>query len=150
MTRLAGDARPLSCRGFSGDEGGRTVFETLLALCLVAIFLIVGIHRYITSVKTVRETALIIELSNIRRSVGYFTLANKRLPNSLKELTSAKTLDPKTDIEGKVYNILVVGSFVESMTTDEQGAPLDPFGNSYAYELPAGRVHSTTEGYEKW
>lgn len=109
-----------------------------------------GIHRYITSVKTVRETALLIELSNIRRSVSYFALANKRLPNSLKELTSAKTLDPKTDIEGRVYNILVVGSFVESMTTDGQGFPLDPFGNKYGYELPSGRVHSSTEGYEKW
>ncbi len=126
------------------------MFETLLALCLVAVLLLVGLHRYMASVTALRETALVIELSNLRRSVNYFTLANKRLPSSLGELTSAKTLDPKTDIEGRVYSILVVGSFVESMTTDDQGAPLDPFGNRYGYELPEGRVHSTTEGYEKW
>ena len=149
MTRLAGDARPLSCRGFSEDEGGRTYLKPFSPSTSWRFF-----DYWAYTVHHIRkdgqETALIIELSNIRRSVGYFALANKRLPNSLKELTAAKTLDPKTDIEGRIYNILVVGSFVESMTTDEQGSPLDPFGNGYAYELPAGRVHSATEGYEKW
>lgn len=127
-------------------QGGRTSFETVLAAILLFLLLIVAVEEYGRSVKPVRESALTVELSNLRSAIHYHIVLEGRLPASLNELM----LVTKRDIEGEDYILRIIGSFVGSMTTDEEGWPLDPFGNRYVYNAATGGVHSSTEGYEKW
>jgi hypothetical protein len=117
---------------------------------LVGFFIFIAFDRYVSTIKPVQETALMIELSNLRKAVNFYAMLNSRLPPSLKELLNKKAAVAKSDIEGKDYKIQIVGNYVESMTTDLGGHPLDPFGNRYNYDPKTGKVWSSTSGYEKW
>lgn len=132
------------------EEKGRTLFETLLIIIFVSFLMLIAADRYINSVKSVRETALMIELSNLRNAVTYYTMFNKRLPASLKELVKENIVITEKDIEGAEFKIAVLGKYVESMTTDSEGNPTDPFGNRFEFDAKTGRVRSTTGGYENW
>lgn len=132
------------------NERGKTVYEALLVAMLVGIFMFVGISRYISGVKAVREVALRAELLNLRNAVNLYVMLNKKLPASLKVLLKEKAVIPKSNIEGRDYTIMLIGNFVESMTVDDDGYPLDPFHNRYSYNPTTGRVKTSTKGYEAW
>lgn len=132
------------------NERGRTLFEALLALILVSLFLLIAVDRYTSSVRGVKEVALTVELNTMRSAINYFAIINGRLPESLKELASKDIMVTKRDITGKDYTVMIIGKYVESMSTDAQGYPADPFGNRYQYDPKTGLVRSGTAGYEKW
>ncbi|TAN60388.1 hypothetical protein EPN18_08625 [bacterium] len=132
------------------NQKGRTLFEAVVVAALVGFFIFIAFDRYISTIKPVQETALTIELSNLRRAVNFYVMLNSSLPLSLKDLLNKKAAVAKSDIEGKEYKIEIVGNYVESMTTDVVGYPLDPFGGRYNYDPKTGRVWSSTKGYEKW
>lgn len=144
--RLTGADKPVGAYG----GAGRTVFEALIYVILFFTLLLVAIERYYSTIKPVREQALLIELSNLRTAVTYFTMLNGRLPESLTELASKDAIIKKRAIEGSEYRIIVVGKFVQAMTMDEAGNPTDPFGNVFLYDRATGRVYSSTNGYERW
>lgn len=129
---------------------GRTVFEALLYVILFFTLLLVSVERYYSTIKPVREQALVMELSNLRTAVIYFAMLNGRLPESLNELATKDAIIKKRAIEGAEYRIIVVGRFVQAMTMDEAGNPTDPFGNVFLYDRATGRVYSSTKGYERW
>ncbi len=97
-----------------------------------------------------KETALTIELSTLRSSVNLYAALKGKLPESLKELSSEKVVLPKSGVEGRDYEVVFVGPFVESMSMDEDGNLTDPFGNRYLYDPETGRVSSSTGGYLNW
>jgi competence protein ComGC len=132
------------------SDGGRAVLETTLVLILISFLLFFAIERYVISIRTVKETALTVELSNLRVAVNYFVLAKKRLPRSLKELIGEEAVLAGHAIEGKEYNIVIASRYVETMKRDEDGYPTDPFGKRFAYDQVTGMVRSSTEGYETW
>ncbi len=129
---------------------GRTVFEALLYVILFSTLLLVAVERYYSTIKPVREQALVIELANLRTAVIYFTMLNGRLPDSLNELATKDAIIKKRAIEGAEFRIIVVGRFIQAMTMDEAGNPTDPFGNVFLYDRATGRVYSSTKGYERW
>lgn len=129
---------------------GRTVFEALLYVILFFTLLLVSVERYYSTIKPVREQALVIELANLRTAVIYFAMLNGRLPESLNELATKDAIIKKRAIEGAEFRIIVVGRFVQAMTMDEAGNPTDPFGNVFLYDRATGRVYSSTKGYERW
>lgn len=131
-------------------QGGRTVLESLMAICLVSVLVLFAAQRYYSSINRVRETALTMELSNLRSAVNYYAMLNRKLPQSLKELVEKDAVVAKRDMEGADYRVLIIGKYVEGMTADPEGYPTDPFGNRYGYEPATGRVRSTTIGYEGW
>lgn len=143
------DSAPYNRRAIAG-EGGRSVLEAILVLIAVSAFVLIAIERYNSSIKSLKETALTIELANLRSAVLFYATINGKLPSSLPDLTKENVIATKKDLLGKEYDIIVAGSFVESMTVDREGTPLDPFGSPYLYDHKTGRVRSTTDGYERW
>ncbi|MBI5826271.1 MAG: hypothetical protein HZB22_00845, partial [Deltaproteobacteria bacterium] len=115
------DSRGKAAGSFNGqalpvNERGRTLFEALLTLILVSVFLLIAIDRYASSVRRVKEVALTVELNTMRSAINYFAIINGRLPESLKELTSRDILVMKKDITGKDYTVMIIGKYVESMS----------------------------------
>jgi competence protein ComGC len=141
---------PNAFRPLLTDRSGRTVLETVLVLLFISIFLVVAIDRFTSSVRSIRENALVVEIGNLRRSVNFYAVINKKLPASLKTLLTEKAMVAREDIRGEEYDVVIVGSFIESMTVDPDGEPLDPFGNRYVYDPATGRVNSSTPGYGSW
>ena len=117
-------------KALSVNERGRTLLEALLAVILVSLFLLIAVDRYVSSMQRVKEVALTVELNTMRSAINYFVMMNGRLPESLKELTVRDILITKKDIAGKDYTVMIIGKYVESMSTDAEGYPSDPFGYS--------------------
>lgn len=129
---------------------GRTVFSTLIVLLIISILLFHAVERYMISVRGARETALSIELSNLRTAVNFFVIAKRRLPLSTRELVREKVVLTEHVIEGKDYYLVIASSYVEKMSRDPEGYPTDVFGNRFSYDPGAGRIWSSTKGYEGW
>ncbi len=140
--------RARACRVFFSRRG-RSAVEALFVVVFISILLLVAVTRYNSSVKSVRETALIVETANLRTAVNYYVMVNGKLPGSIKGLMKYADASDKY-IEGEDYRVAILGKYVESMTLDGEGYPLDPFGNRYEYDSRTGRVRSSTKGYERW
>lgn len=132
-----------------GNERGRSVFEALLVLAMIAVAVMLAIERFNSSANSLRETALTIELANLRRAVIHYTMLEKKLPGSLAGLASDNIEIPVKGLQGE-SRIIITGRFVETASRDKEGNPLDPFGNRYGYDPATGKVWSTTPGYGKW
>lgn len=130
-------------------EEGRTVYETLLVVALVSVLIVVAIEQYRSSERTLKEAALTLELSNLRSAVTHYVILEKRLPESLADLTKTDISIPKKELSGE-YRIVIVGKYVEAASIDPDGWPLDPFAMRYGYDKTTGRVWSGTQGYEGW
>lgn len=137
-------------RSVLASRSGRTALETLLVLIFVFIVAGLGIDRFLSNVKHIRAAALSVELSNLRTAVNFYATLKGNLPENLKELLSAEAVLPKSEQKGDRFALVLVGGFVESMSTDAAGYPLDPFGNRYSYDAATGMVRSTTAGYGSW
>lgn len=130
-------------------EDGRTAFEAVLAAIIILLLLFAALGYY-SSIRPVKEQALTIELSNLRRAVNYYAFLNRKLPGSLKDLIDSDIIVTKTDIEGREHSVRLTGKYVEAMELDAEGYPTDPFGNRFAYDSVTGKVSSSTTGYETW
>lgn len=131
------------------DEQGRSVFEALLALALIAAIVMLAIERFGSSERSLKEKALTIELGNLRRAVVHHAMLEKELPGALSELVTGNIEIPSPDFQGE-RKIVVVGRFVEAASVDKEGRPLDPFGGAYGYDPATGRVWSSTPEYGNW
>jgi competence protein ComGC len=127
------------------NHQGRTLFETLLVTIFIGIFLFVAIERLLISIRQTKEVALAIELSNIRRAVGFYMMTKGKLPDSLKQLVKEQIVVPKQDVL-----ITLDWSYIRDMSLDNEGYILDPFGNRFLYDPKTGRVRAGTKGYELW
>ncbi len=135
---------------FAGKTSGRTALESVLVLIFMSIILIIAIDRYASYAKNIKETLLRVELSNLRTSINYYAAAYKKLPVSLKALVQEGAASAKKDITGTDYNIIISGRYVEGMSVDAEGYPLDPFGKRFGYDPETGMLRSGSPGYEKW
>jgi hypothetical protein len=133
----------------TGNERGASVFEALLAMALIAAVVMLAIERFGSSAKSLRETALAIELGNLRRAVVHHAMLEKQLPETLSELVTDNIEIPSPGFQGE-RKLIVVGRFVEAASVDKEGRPLDPFGSAYGYDPATGRVWSSTPEYGSW
>ncbi|MBI5970816.1 MAG: hypothetical protein HY884_06645 [Deltaproteobacteria bacterium] len=131
-------------------RGIEALVETLSVMVFISVLLVIVIPRFYSSSRDIKETALRIELSNLRGAINFFAMLEKRLPASLAELAEKKAVISKRDVEGRDYKVVFEGRFVEAMTEDAGGRITDTFGNPYVYDPKTGRVASTTKGYEGW
>lgn len=138
-----------AARSLRSNEG-RSIFEALLVAVLVAVFVLIAVDRYYSSIKSVKETAMLVEMSNIRSSLNYYLMFNGKPPISLKEMVEKGVDASRKGIEGADYRIVIAGKYAETMTLDAEGYPVDPFGNRYSYDASTGMIRSSTRGYEKW
>lgn len=129
-------------RGF--DEKGLGIIETTIVCLLVAVMFGVLIPKYQRMAREARETALRMGLTNIRTSIQLYFVLNNKPPEDLKDLIRKRFLIPTK--EGTIFN----DQYLRALTLDNEGYPIDPFGNRYSYKSKDGRISSTTKGYEKW
>lgn len=130
-------------------ERGRSVFETILVLLVVAAALLAAMERLESSARSLKERALTMELANMRRALIQHAMFEKRLPESLAELIDDNMEIPSPVLQDE-RRIIIVGKFVEAASRDDEGRPLDPFGAPYLYDPATGRVWSATPGYAAW
>jgi hypothetical protein len=77
-------------------------------------------------------------------SIQLYHMLNGRYPADLKELLTKRFLMPTK--EGTIFS----DQYLKSRALDQNGYPVDPFGQRYLYNPALGRVTSSTRGYENW
>lgn len=110
-----------------------TLVELLTVMCII--LFITGLFAVYAkmALKTVRESALINELINLRMSIEHYRVVKGGLPDDLFTLVN--------DGHNK---------FLKPFRVDKQGFMLDPFMHRYLYDKRDGRVRSQTKRYENW
>jgi type II secretory pathway pseudopilin PulG len=121
-----------------------TLVEFLIAVCIILIlagFYAVYFNRVL---KTAREAALVNELLNIRMSVEFYRVTNRKLPRGLNDLVK------KDFTLGGLNAIMPSDKYLKFDRLDKDGYPQDPFYRRYLFDPDTGRVGSQTQGYENW
>jgi type II secretory pathway pseudopilin PulG len=126
------------------EESGLGIIDTLVALMVIAVLIGVMLPRFERMAEEAREAALRIGLDNIQKAVTVYVLINHRIPSDLKYLMRERVIIPVRE------DTIFTTEYLKTLAVDEEGYPVDPFGNRYAYDSATGRVSSTTEGYEEW
>ena len=121
----------------------------LLFICALAGIIIVVLSYYLRFVTQTREVAMKAELRSIRTAVNAYRAEHgNQSPENLRVLSAEKYIiqqDENTPQAGPAgRNYLTVSAL------DEEGYPVDPFGNRYRYDPKTGDVASETEGYGSW
>jgi competence protein ComGC len=133
------------------DAKGLTIIDALISLCLIGVLVGVFIPHYLRLAHEARETAIKMELANIRTSIRLFRMLNERNPGSLRELIENDVLIParigKNQYTGPIF---FNEKYLVAQAQDEQGRLVDSFGNLYAYDPVRGQVRTSTKGYESW
>ncbi len=96
------------------------------------------------TIRVAHEYSLASELSNVRSSVTLYFVIKKRYPKSLNQLLEEEIILPFKDFK------IIEKSYLKTVSSDNNGNPLDPFGNQFGYNPTSGQVWTTTEGYEGW
>lgn len=136
---------------WSRDAKGLTIIDALISLFLIGILVGVVIPHYLRLAHDARETALKMELSNIRRSIGLFRMLNERNPVSLNELIEKKVMLPsRMGPDPFAGPIFLDENYLVAQAQDARGHLVDAFGNSFAYDPVRGKVKASTKGYERW
>lgn len=123
---------------------GLTLFE--LAIALAAIFIFVGVLFIFIqrAALKAREATLRTELQNIRESLVLYRAIRGSLPQDLKTLLNARFSPRGTD------EVFFGREFLDMIGRDNDGYPVDPFGNRFYYDTGKGVVYSGTDGYKDW
>lgn len=122
----------------------------ILLLDLITSLTIIGFLIWVfggvigTLTQNVKEAALRYQLSNFRTLVVLYKQLKGNYPEDLLVLIQSRHKFSQTD--ELVFN----EKFLSDLAQDEQGAPIDAFGNRLYYNQRGGVVGSTTKGYENW
>jgi competence protein ComGC len=133
------------------DAKGLTIIDALISLCLIGVLVGVIVPHYLRLAHEAQETALTMELSNIRRSIGLFRMLNERNPASLNELIEKNVMLPSRMGPGPFEDpIFLDEKYLVAQAQDTHGHLVDAFGNIYDYDPVRGQVKASTKGYERW
>lgn len=126
------------------EEKGLGIIDTLVTLVVIAVLIGVVIPRYQGMAQDAQETALRMSLDGIRKGMMAYVLINKRIPGDLRDLVTEEVILPVRE------DTMFTMNYLKSLALDDDGYPIDPYGNRYGYNPENGAVQSTTKGYEKW
>lgn len=121
-----------------------TVFELLVAICIIFIFIGTFAVYALNTLKAAREIALQSELRNIRMSIEHYRITTGEFPRDLSELTKQLLTGYSSD------STITVQQFLKPFRLDKEGFLLDPFFNRYSYNKACGIVYSETKRYRQW
>ncbi len=133
-----------------GNRNGLTVIDAVITLCAIGLLIGVVIPRYQRVAHVAQESALKMELSNIRTSIRFFKMLNNRNPHSLSELIEKEVMLPARIGSDPYTGSILDQKYLMSITMDSKGNIIDSFGNPFVYDFSRGEVRSTTKGYETW
>lgn len=126
------------------NQNGLGIIDTIVVCMIISAFIVVVIPYYKKMALEAQSSALRAELGNIRMSLELYKILTNQYPEDLRILLKKRYMFPVKD------NTFFEREYLESTALDEEGYPLDPFGNRFRYDPKAGKVFSSTEGYEKW
>ena len=124
------------------NEKGSGIVESLIALIIISILVVVVMDRYETIIEEAKEVALKTELNNLRQTILFFKIKNGRYPESLKELVTSQFVIPYRG------DTIIKAKYLEPYALDKDKNILDPFDLPFAYDPATGRVWSVKKGFE--
>lgn len=126
------------------DKKGRSLWENLI-LGAIMVGLIYVVTLYYQKIATqAKFSVLESDMRNLRLGISLYLYLNGKIPEDIRDL------EKKECIEYSAGGGIIKREYVKLITKDEEGHPIDPFGNRYHYDPAVGMVHSTTPGYENW
>ncbi len=102
-------------------RAGFTLMEILVAVAIIGILGAVAVQTITGNIEKAKVTAAKESCANIANAVTSYYLDNKKYPNDLKDLITAKGDD-------------------EPILQGGEGALEDPWGNEYKYERKGKRI----------
>ena len=121
-----------------------TLVESVAALTIIGLFMGTMLIFIYKAAIAGKETALHIELRNIRSTINLHKIVKGSYPKDLRELIHARY---KPTGSNEIY---FSEKFLDTVGRDTQGYPVDPFGNKFYYDPQEGVVFSTSKGYQQW
>lgn len=123
---------------------GLTLVEIILTFVIVSSLIGIGSLYFKSVLRAFREVALKNQLVDIRLSLKLYQLLHDKNPQDLRTLLTE-------EVNFMPYSGgLFKKRYLESVRSDKDNFPLDPFGNRFVYRPYIGEVRSSTKGYEAW
>jgi len=122
------------------NTGGRAKYEIVIVVLVVALVIAFAPGLYAAKSKVFNDKRMITEISATRSGVTLYMTLNKKRPANLETLFKTTY-----NAGGKAKR-----PYLDQITTNTSGQPVDPFGKPYAYDARRGLVSSASSGYEKW
>jgi hypothetical protein len=131
-------------RGSKRNKSGILLLDLATSLTIIGflIWIFGGIIGTLTI--NVKEIALRYQLNNFRMLVVLYKQLNGHYPQDLKALMQSSYRFSQSD------ELIFNEKFLGSLQQDEQGVPIDAFGNRLYYDYREGVVGSITKGYQNW
>ncbi|HEA47062.1 MAG TPA: hypothetical protein ENH97_01465 [bacterium] len=126
------------------NEKGRSLWENLVLGALIVGMIYVAVLYYGRIADQARMNVLASDMRNMRLGISLYLYMNGTVPEDIRDL------EKRGVVEYTAGGELIKREYVKLITKDEEGYPLDPFGNRYDYNPKTGMVHPTTPGYETW
>lgn len=119
----------------------RAKFEWLIIMVVLVAGVGVTVGLLRVRDRAQRGELMLQELAQLRSATALYKTVMKQNPPSLETLArETYHLSP-----GEAPR-----PFLQNIKPNPSGKIIDPFGNSYAYDLQKGWVHSTSKGFESW
>ncbi len=129
---------------FLRSEKGRSLWENLILGAILVGMIYVAVLYYGKVAERARMKVLESDMRNMRLGISLYLYKNGKFPEDIRDLEREKTIEYTAGGE------LIRREYIKLITKDEEGYPIDPFGNRYHYNPETGMVHPTTLGYENW
>lgn len=119
----------------------RAKYEWLVILLIIAVAGTIGAGVYNKRTAVKRADLLQNQLSQLRTAVTIYKTLNKTNPPNMAVLAN-ETFHFEGSDKAQPY--------ITNMEIDANGHIIDPFGNTYHYDVRSGWIASSTEGYQNW
>jgi type II secretory pathway pseudopilin PulG len=129
---------------YNQRNAGLTLLEFVISLIIILIFVAAFLVYIYKASIIVREKVLQIELKSLRQTLILYKATQSGYPIDLKVFMQAKYK------QGTVEEVIFGKEFLASIATDQEGYPIDSFGNRFYYDARSGKLHSSTKGYTSW
>lgn len=113
-----------------------------------ALLVVVAVTTFVLMVVSLRfernmnnQKLLYYQLQAIRTSVNLFKAITRSNPADLVELATSEYNFPGEEQKRR---------YLSTISTNDDGFIVDPFGNPYVYDSETGWVKSSTGGYDSW
>ena len=121
-----------------------TIIEFIVSCIIIFVLAGVGFLHFKKTLKSFREVALKSQLEDIRLSLKLYELFHNKYPEDIRSLLTE-------EVNMMPYSSAVLKKkYIESVRSDNEGFPLDPFGNKFVYRADRGEIKTQTKGYENW
>lgn len=111
----------------------RSAFENALILSFFFILTAVLLGYFKKYEDAVKNAAATQEVYHINSAVVLYLAKNKKLPDNIKALVKEEYLIVN---QGEIFK----RKYIEGVTADKEGYPLDPWGKRYMYDRRNGIV----------